>query len=401
MKEKYCEYCFPEKPRHFFDKFTSSVTIFLVDPLYVFIGKILNARNVNRLGKILEDFMIKFFFFFNLLERVTEIEREYYPKRALTIWDEAKKRNLDISSVVFGKGKKYLNIFCWEQGNKKHYFKDSPVFEFDDIRPNDILVDDKARFKAFLIKNGLPCADGGCFFSMKKAIKHGLEIGWPLVVKPVASSLSRHAIVKIDSREKLVNAIKIAKQIGAKVVVEKFVEGNVYRAVVLAGCLIAVAKRLPANIVGDGVNVVEKLIKQKNLKLKTDSQIVIDENLIKMLGMKNKNLGTILSFGERLELSGKVTVRSGGEIHNETDFINAETKKMFEKLQLDLNIPYCGFDFICQDVSRSYLEQNFAIIENNTLPFIEMHHEPDFGEPIDVARMVWDYVIEKEKELVG
>jgi cyanophycin synthetase len=53
--------------------------------------------------------------------------------------------------------------------------------------------------------------------------------------------------------------------------------------------------------------------------------------------------------------------------------------------------PLIGIDFISPDISRPYREQKCAILEVNSLPYIDMHHYPVSGKERNVAGQVLDY----------
>jgi D-alanine-D-alanine ligase-like ATP-grasp enzyme len=54
-----------------------------------------------------------------------------------------------------------------------------------------------------------------------------------------------------------------------------------------------------------------------------------------------------------------------------------------------------GFDFICKDISRDYKKQECAIIEANSMPYVDMHQNPSHGENDNVARDTWNIVVSR------
>ena len=103
-------------------------------------------------------------------------------------------------------------------------------------------------------------------------------------------------------------------------------------------------------------------------------------------------LSTILPAGKTVDLSEKIGVNYGGTSYDCTKKTHPDTKQMFEELGKFLNISIIGFDFIIPDVSKSYREQRSGIIEANGAPFIQLHHDPLYGESINAAKYVWDLV---------
>ena len=67
---------------------------------------------------------------------------------------------------------------------------------------------------------------------------------------------------------------------------------------------------------------------------------------------------------------------------------------MLEHIGKFLKDPLVGVDFIMEDITKSWKEQNLSgIIECNSLPFIDLHHYPLFGKPNNVASKLWDLVM--------
>jgi D-alanine-D-alanine ligase-like ATP-grasp enzyme len=122
-------------------------------------------------------------------------------------------------------------------------------------------------------------------------------------------------------------------------------------------------------------------------------QIEFNEALTEILNSQQVNLEMILPLGRKIHLARKVTLGMGADIYNATAEMHPETKEMLEKLSAELKVPLVGYDFICADIAKSFREQEFGLIEANSLPYIDMHHFPSVGSPIDVAAAVWDFAL--------
>jgi cyanophycin synthetase len=66
---------------------------------------------------------------------------------------------------------------------------------------------------------------------------------------------------------------------------------------------------------------------------------------------------------------------------------------MFVRAAKIIGDPIVGFDFIIPDITKSYKQQRCGFIEANSLPFINLHHEPLVGQPRNVAKKVWDMIL--------
>ena len=95
-----------------------------------------------------------------------------------------------------------------------------------------------------------------------------------------------------------------------------------------------------------------------------------------MLASQNLTLTSILANDRKVYLHDKVILGCGADIHDTTDTMHLDNISLFEKVGALCAEPVIGIDFIASDISRSYLEQKCAILEANSLPYIDMHHYP-------------------------
>lgn len=78
-----------------------------------------------------------------------------------------------------------------------------------------------------------------------------------------------------------------------------------------------------------------------------------------------------------------------------TDIVCQENIKLFLKLHHALDIGVSAIDLICTDVSQPWHMQSWAFLENNSFPAIDMHHYPSKGSSIDVAKEIWNFVLQQ------
>jgi len=85
----------------------------------------------------------------------------------------------------------------------------------------------------------------------------------------------------------------------------------------------------------------------------------------------------------------------GNDIINCTAITHPDNRELFLRVAKILDTELVGMDFICQDISRPYTDQQTAILETNSLPFIDMHEFPSHGEGDPVSKVVWDITLAK------
>ncbi|TAK76009.1 MAG: hypothetical protein EPO11_04790 [Gammaproteobacteria bacterium] len=392
----YCPHCYPAAPNHRQEKIDSLFDAYFSLPV--------GGAFFQRVGRAILRVVLHFSHFIQHAQFTDAIDRSQLNNGILVMWDEAKKRGLELFNIKFGE--KHTQHFVLMLEGKRYYFDRSPIClvtekvnQFADASK----YDDKSYFKKILLQHDLPCPQGQAFFSAKKAFRYGMKLGFPLVVKPAIASFSRHASFNIKSEKGLRVAIDVAKQVNCRVVVEQYISGDVHRVTILNDKVIASTKRQAASVLGDGTSTIEELIDEKNnhpwrgaaAQLNcTLHKIEKNQHLSTFLATQGVNLKTKLKKGHRILLSNKMNNGNGAEVTNVTALIHPENEKLFLKLHHILNIPLSGIDFICQDVSLPWQEQPFAIIENNSLPYIDAHHYPSIGEPINAASYLWDFVLE-------
>lgn len=326
-------------------------------------------------------------------------ENELY-NRSLIFFQEAKKRGIDIRSVKCLS--KCMNEFKFKYNGKNYYYEGIPL----GLQEAPLNTDDKYKMKVELSKYGVPVAKGQLCRNLKQAKRFARKTGYPLVVKPNNGSLSHHVTCNITSEDDLVKAVNIAMQYRPDFIVERYVRGKLFRATVIGEKEVYVCEKEKANIIGDGDCTVEELIRRKNeqqergnthQKNTTLHEIPVDEKLGQTIAMQDLTLKSVPAKGKKVYLQEKFTLSQGCDIINCTTKIHPDNKKLFLDIAKFLELGLLGIDFICPDIQQSYKEQQTAVLELNSLPYIDMHQYPSHGEPDDVAKEVWDIVLENLK----
>lgn len=404
-KNKVCIHCEPvaahpwhlqEKIEIFFDKLSS----------------FLNPFSKSKMGD--NDF--EKFFIYNLINVLAKvgmvkiapiINRVEVRNRTLVIVDEALKRGYEVNLIKFLK--RPTELFQLNFPEKSIFFYALPLLDFG--KNPTIDFDDKQLFGEFLKKNNFPYIPGKAFTNSKAAFDFGLNLGFPLVVKPRSGSLSCHTTVNIKGEMELKKAIQVAKIIANEILVEKFIRGYNYRAMVIGGKFIACARREPPNITGDGIHTATQLIEIKNAQFSrgdrnekncTLHKLEIDRRATKHLEEAGYTENSIIESGKKIYLNDKIILSCGADIHDTTDLVNEANVKLFEEIARRLNVPLIGLDVITDDISRPYYGITFGINEANSVPYVDMHHFPSHGKSRNVAMAILDEVERKYlKQQIG
>jgi D-alanine-D-alanine ligase-like ATP-grasp enzyme len=257
-------------------------------------------------------------------------------------------------------------------------------------------IDDKALLKSFLIENGIAVSKGESFSDIKKAEVYFDMATKPLIIKPRLGSRGRHTTTHITTKEDFIEAFNVAKQLGHYVVVEEHLVGSVYRGTVIDGVLAGVLAGDPPRITGDGEHTISELIEFKNKTRHVRvGEVKFTDGLNTFLHRLSYTPDTVLEAGKTIDLTEKIGLSYGGSAREVTPDVHPKLRAELERAAKAINDPFLGFDFITTDVSVDPDTIKWGIIECNTVPFINLHHHPLEGEPINVAKMVLDYFEKK------
>ncbi|MWX48774.1 cyanophycin synthetase family protein, partial [Francisella tularensis] len=169
--------------------------------------------------------------------------KEFGPSTASLV-EAAKKRDIpyirlnDQSLVQFGYGKYQQRIRATITG-----------------KTTSIAVDlscDKEQTNTILSSLGLPVPKQRMVTTEEGAVRSAKILGFPLVVKPLDGNHGRGISINLKTIEEIKEAFVEANKVSRYVLLEQYVIGFDHRMLVVDGKLIAVAKRVPGHVVGDG-----------------------------------------------------------------------------------------------------------------------------------------------------
>lgn len=302
------------------------------------------------------------------------------------------------------------NQFQWGYGVKQLRGR-STTYHNDGIKDTEFTMF-KDMVGEFLEMCGFPTPKGVNCFCEEEAVAEALKIGFPVVLKPVAGHKGQGVTTGIESeqevRKAFQNIVNLAEEQGSPfegALVQQQIYGTDHRLLSVGGKFVAALERVPAFVVGDGKSTVEELIEIDNAKeIRLDNarsplcKIKIDENLKDYLALQGKSLTYVPAEGEHITLRRVANISAGGVSINVTSKIHPDNVKMVEDIARFFKVKCMGIDVLAQDISKSWREGNFGIIEINAGPGVFMHLAPAYGGSIDVPRYIMlSHFDEKEK----
>lgn len=377
MSEKIkCQYCGNNPVNHTMSYIVQSLSV-LLEPIGT---KIFSGRQHKWVKKVGQKIMKPYVFLsekggmMHFSKNIALAKTE----RSRVIWQEAKNRGIYMEQmIIFGKAveqyRAKINGVDWE------YFESLPIPPYME-QDAYIWMDDKSTLKKVFIKNGIPVANGGSARTWEQALKIFNKLEKPVIVKPRVGSRGRHTTTFINNEEALLHGFDIAKKLCAFVMIEEHLMGSVYRATLVDGKLVGFLAGEQPKIVGDGLQTIAQLVSH-NSKIKVNEEFVVRQGL---------TMESVLSFGQVLELSEKIGLAYGGNAIEMLQQIHPKLKQIIENTHKFINVPVVGYDIIIPDATVDPDIQKWGFIEANSLPFINLHHTPAEGEPVNVAGFIWD-----------
>ena len=265
---------------------------------------------------------------------------------------------------------------------------------------SNIAVDiacNKEETKRMLDNASIPVASGSICVDEEDLEDTIRKIGYPIVIKPLDGNHGKGASINVTNWEDAKSGLAFAKEYSRRVIVEKFITGFDFRVLVIDNKLVAAAKRVPANVIGNGKNTIQELIDITNLDPRRGyghenvlTEITVDRDTIDLLGKLNYTLETVPTDGEIVYLKSTANLSTGGTSVDVTDMMHPENIFLCERISRVIGLDICGVDIMAKNLTQPLKETGGCILEVNAAPGFRMHLAPSEGLPRNVASPVID-----------
>jgi cyanophycin synthetase len=258
---------------------------------------------------------------------------------------------------------------------------------------------DKDLTKQLLTQCGIPVPEGVLAGSADEAWEIAQDIGLPVAIKPIDGQRGWGVSLNVHSEEGVRAAWTAAEKEGSGVLIERYVQGDEHRVLVVGDRVVAAVRGETACVVGDGVSSIEHLI---DTQINTDPRRGVAEHfpldLIKLdsprgemslLEIQRQGYGpqSVPAKGESV-----VVQRNGNLSTDVTDLIHPDVAAMATLAARVIGLDIAGIDMVTRDISRPLAETQGAIIEVNAGPGLLMHVKPAVGQPRPVGQAIVDHL---------
>ena len=198
-----------------------------------------------------------------------------------------------------------------------------------------------------------------------------------IVVKPNDGSLGKGVFIK-PKPDEIEHVFKEIIKLNTKgILIEEYIEGIDYRILVFQKKVIEVLERIPANIIGNGKDTLNSLVRNYNVQRLKNSMkpVKIDEYLIRYIKRNyNLDLNSKVSRGKKVQLRKVSNFAQGGNVKKiPLEIIDSRFIEIFQKISDLLCLEYVGIDLITTDISK-FNYDNYSINEVNSNAMIDVHY---------------------------
>lgn len=286
---------------------------------------------------------------------------QWSPKEA-ALRKEAKRRNIPIYSVASGS-----QVYQFGQGASALHCIGT-VTSLDSWTGN-LLSFNKMHSNQLVSSLGFPGVQHFLATSFETALARAAELGYPVVVKPLAALQAVGVSAWIRNSVELKGAFEEARHYSPHgVIIEKKVEGTVYRLGVSGYELAWAEARHPPAVMGDGCSSIDDLIKAENSRRETNprlKEVIIDQALVNHLGKQGLALSSRPAKDSIVTLRSTTNYATGGTSEDVLHRIHPENRAMAEAIARAFRLFTVGIDFIISDIEVAWSEVPCSIIEVN------------------------------------
>lgn len=261
-----------------------------------------------------------------------------------------------------------------------------------------LMMENKSVSRLILQECGLSVPEGQTFSAAEDALGFAESISWEkIVIKPATTNFGIGITIMDGSRTRgtVESAVNRAFSFADTVIIEEFVAGSEYRFLVVDFETVAVCRRIPANICGDGRSTVEELVEHKNRDPRRGKGHITPLEQIQLgqteMDILKEDYGyhrkSIPMAGEVVFLRRNSNISTGGDSVDVTETASSFYKQIAERSSEAVGARICGVDIIAPDIEE---EGRYAILELNFNPVLYIHNYPFQGKNRRVGEKILD-----------
>jgi cyanophycin synthetase len=244
---------------------------------------------------------------------------------------------------------------------------------------------------------GIPVARGTLVATLDAAQRLAVELGWPVVVKPSNQDQGTAVVPGIKDDAELQKAFEAAAVFSpGAVLLEKHVDGDDHRMLVVGGRLLMATKRIAGGVTGNGRDNIASLVQQVNADPRRGADkrsilmaLTLDEEAVHCLAEQDLDAHSVPDVGRFVRLRRTANISTGGTALDVTQRVHPDNRLLAERAARAIGLDIAGVDFLCSDISRSWRAVGGAVCEVNAQPGFRPHWLGDPSRDVNGEILDW------------
>ena len=270
------------------------------------------------------------------------------------------------------------------------------------------IASDKEMTKRLLREAGLPVPQGCTVATLEAALAAAHRIGGRVVLKPLCGNHGKGVttgVCAVAGADAVQAAFDCALQFGRQVIVEQHIEGDDHRVLVVGKRVVAAARRVPPEVIGDGHSTVRQLVDAVNADPRRGeghqnvlTRIRLDDAADHELRHQGLDAASVPAAGQAVRLRSNANLSTGGTAQDVTGQVHADTVRACVRAARKIGLDVAGVDLVCADIRLPLAAQGGAVIEINAAPGIRMHEHPSVGPGRRAGRAIVDSLFAADED---
>ncbi|MCB1156147.1 MAG: bifunctional glutamate--cysteine ligase GshA/glutathione synthetase GshB [Leptospiraceae bacterium] len=291
------------------------------------------------------------------------------------------------------------NFIRLSKDRKTEYVKEASKTSLDSYI-SFLIMENKSVSKLVLAEGGISVPSGKSYDTISNALEdYSLYQSKKVAIKPVTTNFGTGVFIKEENSnfENFKYYVETAFSYSSSIIIEDFIRGEEYRFLVLGEECVAVCKRVPANVKGDGKSNIIELIDKKNQDPRRGKGHVTPLEKIQLGEVEMENLislgycaSSIPEDGETIFLRKNSNISTGGDSIDFTDEMHPSYKEIAIKASRLVSAKICGVDIIIENIDEKASPLNHGILEVNFNPVLYIHEYPYIGKSRGIGKKILD-----------
>jgi cyanophycin synthetase len=267
------------------------------------------------------------------------------------------------------------------------------------------IASDKDLTKSLLASCGVPVPEGELVRSAEEAWEAAQNIGVPVVLKPYDGNHGRGVSLDLRTQADVEAAYALAhrKGGGSSVIVEKYIDGNEHRLLIVGRHMVAAARGESVWVTGDGMSNIDELT---DLQINSDPRRGSGEDSPLNAMMPSKSGEIILELEraglkpESIPAAGQRVLiqRNGNVAFDCTDLVHPSVAAAAALAARVVGLDIAGVDMVLEDITKPLSSQRGAVIEVNASPGLLAHIKPAGGQGQPVGAAIINHLFGDDRD---